>query len=247
MRNNALKVLFFFIGVIGLISSIVNLIDIPVILKIGSAIICGIGVVIGGVIYLYEISKNISLLINLRIASKWGLERIHMQGRANKIIKKKLDHIKTLRIIVVSGDNLIKSLKDELLFLLTVKRATIQLLLATPNSEFVKDVENIESDFRQNKISGEINTVISYVKEYLSEASRKEEIIGSFKIRHYNTQIRSSVIIINDEWAWLTLYLPPQRALQAMSFEFVKKNEDSIVKQCLTYFDSIWEKSKHID
>lgn len=122
------------------------------------------------------------------------------------------------------------------------QKATIQVLLAKPNSEFINDTELNESETRVGHISPEINKTIAMLQEYLKMARDIEGNNGSVDrvyIGHYNTNLRSSILICDDSFGWLTLNLPPTRAVESPSFE-LKKTDDRLLNTANDHFDRVW-------
>jgi hypothetical protein len=57
------------------------------------------------------------------------------------------------------------------------------------------------------------------------------------------------MVLIKDKkterkWGWITLTLPPAKAVNTISFEIQSKNssKDNIYNQCLEHFDAVWKK-----
>ena len=59
-------------------------------------------------------------------------------------------------------------------------------------------------------------------------------------IGHFNTDLRSSILICDNTFGWLTLNLPPARAIQTLSFELIE-GKDSLLTTANEHFDRIWD------
>jgi len=60
------------------------------------------------------------------------------------------------------------------------------------------------------------------------------------EIGYYTTQLRSSLILCDDDWGWLTLNLPPKRAVQSASLELSQAN-NGLLRDCIDHFERCWE------
>lgn len=180
----------------------------------------------------------------LRTCRVLGIRRICPTGVCNGSLARRVSSTQdTIRIMAVSGGSLIKVLKDEIVVALTERKADLRVLVAAPHSEFVRDVEESESPCRAEKITQEIETTAALLREYYSKAQSKQTAgkkIGAIEIRHYTTHFRLSMTICDDCWAWLTLSLPPKRAVQSMSLELSGKNHQ-LLRDCIEHFDKAWQ------
>ena len=181
---------------------------------------------------------------NLKAIKELKVHRLYTDGAsANERIRVAVREAKTIRIIVVSGEGLVKVLKNEIIYALQKNAASIRVLLATANSDFVSDVEESESIERIGNISPEIRKVESMLIEYLREAklsATEHGVIGQVKLAHYRTHLRNSIILCDNSWGWLTLNLPPIRAVQSPSFE-LKYAHNSLFTICSQHFEKTWD------
>jgi hypothetical protein len=177
----------------------------------------------------------------LRQCKKYGIAGLYDATISETQVH--VSNAQRVRIMVLSGNTLIKSIKESLILALTgEKKVLIQIIVGTKESEYVTDVEELESEDRENQISGEISTTESFLKEYLKIAARNRnpDLIGKIQIGYSTTQLRSSIILVDDDWGWLTLSLPPKRALQTVSF-LLRKAENGILEDCINHFDKTWD------
>jgi hypothetical protein len=239
MKQNTLIVIS--LGLLGFIANMLSLISVSEKVKLILAIIFSVSIAIGFGKWLFETNiKN--FFNNFMMIRKLGIRKIYDTGKGSPDLNKKIKSGTDIKIMVISGDNLIKGLKNEMVYALAEKRSEIKLLIGTPGSEFIQDVENAESRSRKGQISAEIRKVVRYRDEYIAEAKSKAggKMIGNFEIRFFNTELRSLITIVDNKWAWITPHFPPARALQSMSFEVVEKNEGLLIKACVNHFDTIW-------
>jgi hypothetical protein len=180
---------------------------------------------------------------NLTTIRSLGIRRVYSNGTsANELVRSNVKKAKSIRIVSVSGDALIKMLKDDLIYALRTNSASVRVLLATPNSQFVRDVEESENINRIGHISPEIVKAEALLREYLVEAkssSQEHSVIGKVALGHYTTHLRSSLVLCDNAWGWLTLSLPPIRAVQSPSFE-LSYADGGLFTSCSTHFERVW-------
>lgn len=94
----------------------------------------------------------------------------------------------------------------------------------------------------QETISRQIIEVQGYLNEYAKEAQvgKREEEVGKLRVGFYSTQLRSTLVICNDDWGWLTFSLPPERAVQSVSLELFN-TEEGLLSRSIKHFDRCWE------
>lgn len=181
---------------------------------------------------------------NLRTLKKLGIVRLHHLGSSGEEIKtKKIANANVIKFIAVSGEGFIKAYKNELVRSLCDKKSTIKILLATRNSEFVNEVEATESKNRIGHISPEILKSEAMLREYLEKAkiiAGSDVAVGRIYIGYFNTHLRSSILICDNTFGWLTLNLPPARAIQTPSFE-LRDGKDSLLITTNEHFDRLWD------
>lgn len=203
-------------------------------------------------IYLF-VSTYVNILNsihNLRVLKSLRIKRLFTNGTdATHSMRAAIRGSKSVSIMAVSAESLIKSLKDEIIYALRENSVNIRVLLATPHSQFVSDVEETESIERIGHITPEITKVESLLKEYLSDAkanANANTVVGQIWLGNYSTHLRSSMVLCDNFWGWFTLNLPPRRAVQSPSFE-LEYGEGSLFKICSQHFDRVWELMKSSD
>jgi hypothetical protein len=240
-RNRLYKENFmsnYFKGIIGLSADLVTLLtpltSIPIVGKVLFAIAIGIASFL-------LFFKNIFVM--LQMITKMGIKGIYQENDAHKILKNYNRRIENIKIIVISGDVLIQHMNDIIFNAITKDKAKIEILLATKNSKLVKELGVLES--RNGQINHDIDNTLSRIENISTSAEKyKQEnnaIIGTIEVKHFNTQVRSAIIIVNDEWAWLSLYFPSLDTGHPFSLELIKKGKNPLITHCIKHFDSIWE------
>jgi hypothetical protein len=157
---------------------------------------------------------------------------------------RKQKNISSLKIIAVFGESLIQSIHADIVKILTESTGgdgKIKLLLAAPDSAYLQELGIIES------IPGTISKTTAVVREKLKAYDKKAEEtkgnsnkISKIKVKYCDTQIRAALVIVNDEWAWYTPYLPPLPTESSISMELGKKGGKPYIKHCIEHFDKIW-------
>jgi hypothetical protein len=150
-----------------------------------------------------------------------------------------------IRIIQTSGVGIIRGEKQAIISALEHPHTKIHVLLANPNSTFLEEVEQMEGANRKNNIGPEIRAGEALLREYIDEAQNKfgaKGNIGKIYFGYYNTHFRLSILLCDNSWGWITLIMPPMRAVESVSVE-LKKFDASLIDDCIRHFDSVWLKS----
>lgn len=182
-------------------------------------------------------------------SNKFGIKEASVAIGCVEKIKAKKEEIVSLRIMAISGNTIIKLLKPVIEYVVSEKNARVQIIIGTEFSDFVQETESLEDNTnRKGEISKEIGGVTNYLKEFSQEAYKKKRTHrGCIEVKKFNTQLRNSITIINDDWAWVTLHLPPQRCAQSLSLEFSQEGKTPYIKSISTHFDCVWESIERID
>jgi hypothetical protein len=205
--------------------------------------------VTASIIWLSQEVNLFSACSILRTCKRLGIKKIHQTGKSTSHLSEHIAEAGTIKIMAISAQTLIKQHKQEIIKALCDRNAAVCVLLAQPNSDFVGDVEESESSARNGQISPEIEQAKKLLSEYLNEAAKKAgRKVGTFKVGHYGTHLRCSLVLCDDKWGWLTLNLPPKRAIETASFELTPTAE-GLLTDCKNHFDTTWkiaEKKKNV-
>jgi hypothetical protein len=197
------------------------------------------------VAWIFDLSKRFAFataLGNLATCRALGIVRIHRLGRGAGTTPARLSQAAHIAIMAVSGQHFVKAHKEEIIEALVKQRATIRVLIGEPVSPFVRDVEVAESPSRIGQISSEIEQTERLLTEYLTDSSNRAGIrgVGQISLGYYSTHLRASMILCDKSWGWLTLNLPPKRALEMMSLELCPA-ESGLFEMASTHFDQTWK------
>jgi len=178
-----------------------------------------------------------------------GITKVSSHGEADHhSMEENIELSKEIRFITTSGTRFLDAYKRSISRAIA-KGANVKILVPKPDSIFVRDVGESEREGergkeRQEEISQEIREVERRLVEYLNEAKRlastSPQNVGNVSIGYYTTHLRSTIILCDDRWAWLTITLPPLRAAESLSFEISQAGEDAVLNGCLRHFDRTW-------
>jgi hypothetical protein len=166
-----------------------------------------------------------------------------------------LEMSKEIRIMVTSGTRFLDGYRRAI-SKAVANNARIRVLLPQPDSDFVKDVGESEregegGEIRRNEIAQEIREADARFSEYMAEAKIIQPIsaIGSISVGYYTTHLRSTMILCDNTWGWLTITLPPLRASETLSMELQQTERECLLNDCIRHFDRTWdvvEMRKHV-
>lgn len=161
----------------------------------------------------------------------------------------------SIKILSYYGDGILNSLKNDIVHLINDNNVTVKLLLAEKDSTLLNEVLELEIEVGKKKENAQenkenINEMIRLEKDGKSgvKGTAIDEIekrvgnkINLLEKHYYNTQIRYAIIIVDDERAFWTPYHPGIITEKCISFELIKKGEDSFFKICKDSFDVLWK------
>jgi hypothetical protein len=151
-------------------------------------------------------------------SEKLGIRRISLNGKAGDAMDDSMSRARAIAIMSTSALRVIELQKPNIVEALA-SGCQVRVLVPELDGLFVKDVDESESeDDIRDPISDEIRKVERVLREALGEASRSPELsdgvslIGSIQIGYFTSHLRSTMVLCDDSWGWLTITLPPARA-----------------------------------
>lgn len=200
-------------------------------------------------------------LERLTIASKLkkhGVKSIQFTVPSMRDRKRAFAKAARIRIMYASGKGFFLENKtnQKLIEKANNRGAVIQILLATQNTDFVHEVEELEIEAGTREKEATITKELKAVESYLSQFSNIE-------IRHFNTEFRMPMMIAdygydaeNDTYrkseGWLYVYFPPHWSHDAVILKGQMDNKetrssvgfelDNLVEMMHTHFEAIWDR-----
>jgi hypothetical protein len=179
-----------------------------------------------------------------------GISRISMGGLGGTELINRLRKSRLVRIISTSGVHLIETYTSALVEALA-NGCDIRLMLPEPESAFVEDVEMMEEKelgrARPTRIADEIRSVRLTLCGALQDASdlaareRNVNPIGSISVGRFSTHFRSTMVLCDETWGWLTLTLPPARSTDSPAFALSNSGSRPLLRVCQSHFDFTWQ------
>jgi Domain of unknown function (DUF4062) len=176
-----------------------------------------------------------------------GISRISVDGQAGAAMSDNIAKARTIRIMATSTARIIEIQKPYLVEALGFG-CQIRVLVPVLDGTFLTDVEESESqDEPREPISDEIRTVERRLREAVAEAYRASDgsagngILGSARMGHFTTHLRSTMVLCDETWGWLTITLPPARAPETPSLELLNSGRYPLLRACLRHFDRTWD------
>lgn len=174
-----------------------------------------------------------------------GISRVSIDGIADpRVMSSSLEQSQLVRIMSTSSTRFLETYRPSFVRCFELG-ATVRILLPEPAHQFVTDVEESESvHVKRTGIGQEIRDVNDRLIDFRSEAQKNLSLAslpGNAEIGHYSTHLRSTMILCDERWGWLTITLPPLRAPETVSFELVKSSSGALLVACVKHFDRTWE------
>lgn len=202
-----------------------------------------VGYVIVTLVWIGERINFIPAWRTLVSCRRKGIVRVYEDGELGTVLGK--SHVassRTIRIMQTSGIGLTRNLKTEIIAALEHPNTRLHILIARSDGDFIREVKLMEGQSRVGNIVPEIRSVEGVLKECVDEAKTKYSgrDIGKIYLGHYNTHFRSSLLICDNQWCWMTLILPPKRAPLSVSLE-LRRSSSPLIDDCIKHFDNVWE------
>lgn len=175
-------------------------------------------------------------------AKALGISRISADGAAGRAMDVALAGAQQIRIMSTSAVRLLEIQLPNLVRAV-IAGADLRVLVPMADDTFVDDVKEMEgSRGDHNQISAEIQQVVARLRQVLQLArERGSERIGTVRAGYYTTHLRSTLVLCDDSWGWLTITLPPARTTQTASFELAGGTSTTLLADCVRHFDRVWE------
>lgn len=152
----------------------------------------------------------------------------------------------SLKIMFVSGDTFITAHLDNIKNCIEAG-AKIQVILAKPNSDFIREIESIEGRPSEDGITPEIIGSINKLKRAVREANKTKP----FKVEygHFSTHLRVSMVIIDNKHCHVVLNYPPKRTRESLGLrlERQQETEQGVVADLIGHFDAVFQEIKKTD
>jgi len=173
-----------------------------------------------------------------------GIHRVSASGEAGIAMHHNIEKSRSLSVIATSGLRVVEVQHKSMAKAVT-SGCRIRWLVPERDSPFVADVEESERRPQGDSISVEIDSVQARLQEVVDRAALRAAAsggpLGTVQIGFFPTHLRSTIIICDDSWAWLTVTLPPIRATQTASFELVPTGQSPLIQDCLEHFNRTWD------
>jgi hypothetical protein len=237
------------IALAGLVASLTPLIRTAGLLPILVPMVCG-AASLAGFLFLGDIFRSFRSLPLVKNAESLGIEMVSRSDAAHELIIGYLEQekpITELRLMLYGGRGLRTLLDNGYLKKIVVEdRALVKILLASPYSEFAKEIEDILGE--GGRISVGVEQTIKSIKRVQDEIRKtpRPGAAESIMVRYYNTQIRSALTLINDDAGFLTLSLVPSFGSDTASLELLNTGGDSLFDRCSKHFNAVWERSRQV-
>ncbi|MDH6706552.1 hypothetical protein P3T27_003279 [Kitasatospora sp. MAA19] len=169
-----------------------------------------------------------------------GVVRISVDGQAGNALSENLGKASSIGIMSTSGKRLIE-IQTPYLTKALAAGARIRVLVPLPDGQFLADVDESESLWDQRSpITAEVREVEARLRAIVREAGARSTAAGSVEIGFFTTHLRSTMILCDRAWGWVTLTLPPARAPETPSLELRGTPDFGLIDACWKHFDRTW-------
>ncbi len=173
-----------------------------------------------------------------------GVARISVDGQAGNALSENLAKAASIGIMSTSGKRLIE-IQTPYLTKALAAGARLRVLVPVSDGQFLADVDESESLWdERSPIAAEVREVEARLRAIAREARARStpagSSAGSAEIGFFTTHLRSTMILCDRTWGWITLTLPPARAPETPSLELRGTQEFGLIDACWKHFERTW-------
>lgn len=167
------------------------------------------------------------------------IEQAKYSSGENDRLGSNIRNARTIKILALNANSFAQTFRVDLETFFNRPDASMQVILATADSEFYRDMTPMTFDkWGANEPASETNMdLIDYSRKRLVETAKDESKI---EFKYFNTQFRLPLIIIDDKYCYLTIRLPPNEGDQSPRLEF----DGGYAQSCTRHFNRLWQLSK---
>lgn len=178
-----------------------------------------------------------------------GIRRLTMKGSIEtKALRPLIRSAKSLKIIFVSADTFVTTHLNDIRECLEAG-GDVRLIVATPDSEFIHNINLVENRPKDDGISPEISDTIKKIKRAAREARINSDAEFKVSYGYFTTQLRLSLIIIDDRICHVILNYPPKRTSESLGITVEKKASDKkgLAVDLISHFDLLFRQLSSSD
>jgi hypothetical protein len=178
--------------------------------------------------------------------NRLGITRVSEDGVAGEAMKHMLSSASSIRILSSSAFRLLDTYRGAMTDAFS-NGCSVRVLIPKPGSQFLVDLEEFEAVHvgRGLSLDTELDIIRVRLLEALSEAAvniqRTGLTLGRAEVGYFTTHLRSTMVLCDKSWGWLTITLPPFRATETVSMELGPTSGRPLLQTCVDHFDRIWE------
>jgi hypothetical protein len=183
------------------------------------------------------------------VAQKIGLTTIeygHFEKDEDDRFITNIKNAHNIKILVSNGSSLINNFKTEFTDFLAKPGSSMQVLLATADSDFYREETELTSGFKPGEEGYNKNLGLVALARSRLESYAGPQNLGHLRVRYFDTQFRFPTIIIDSRYCYLTIRLSPNEPSQSMRMEFDQGEgsaSPNYATSCVKHFDRLWELS----
>jgi hypothetical protein len=182
------------------------------------------------------------------VAAAIGLNHIESgkyKTEENERLLKAIESANDIKVLVVNGDNIFQTFKDEFKKFFDKPGTTMHVLLGTADSDFYLEetqMTNLKADPNDPSYIANQGKVEFNRQRLLGLANND---LARVDFRYFDTQYRLPMIIVDNKSCFLTLRLSPNESQQSVRLEFEGGAQD-FAQSCLVHFNQMWKVSNPI-
>jgi len=174
--------------------------------------------------------------------SETGLSAVHLHIGDQSIFER-FDRAYSIDLLYNTGKNTCRNYLDRVEQALISRGCKVRILVSNPNNPAWNDDTVINALCPGTNIKSEIEDVSNRINMLVEELRERHLTSGSVELRTFPSYPTGSIVIVDDNIARFTPYLPYAHSADVPSFDVVSEKGGQLFKAYRNTFDRVWAKA----
>ena len=171
-----------------------------------------------------------------------GLTALHLHIGDQGIFDR-FDRAYAIDMLYNTGKNTCRNYLDRVERALISRGCKVRVLVSDPNNPAWNDESVISALCPGTNIKSEIEDVSNRIKMLVQELQEQRLMAGSIELRTFPSQPTGSIVIVDDNFARFTPYLPYSHSAEVPSFDVVSDKGGQLFRAYRNTFERVWARA----
>ena len=172
--------------------------------------------------------------------SETGLTAVHLRIGDQGIFDR-FERAYSIDMLYNTGKNTCRNYLDRVERALKSRGCRVRVLVSDPNNPAWNDESVINALCPGTNIKSEIEDVTKHINLLVQQLQERRITAGSIELRTFPSYPTGSIVIVDDNVARFTPYLPYLHSAEVPSFDVVSEKGGQLFKAYRNTFDRVWE------